>query len=325
MDSHGRVRKVKEYEVSVVNSGKLSKAFFIRILLGVLLSSGIQAKLAGHKTGWNENLIRCFYWWLTAKFIQMAAGLVRTVQGGCLQPQAYRTWPVFLPMSLSFMTNDTKVRDKGKQRLPLEGKRSITGVLKPKFVRVIIVKELFIILCSSLPPNLERKRQEWLFAPSLDQTLSRNPGGWLGRNSYLSGFFRCAKTSTTASGVSGKSQPSPALLLKLLGRKNFSSTLFGSRDLQIKLSKDRLTEEKTCNFYQHLHDGIRQKRSETQRSSLTQGLTCHFNKGKGVWTSRENNCEEATRKYMGELMEEKGYFRKLCLCTLSVLTFHLQW
>lgn len=54
--------------------------------------------------------------------------------------------PMFFPMILLFMTNDTKDRDIGKQWLPLERKRLITRELKLKFVRVIIVKELKCVL-----------------------------------------------------------------------------------------------------------------------------------------------------------------------------------
>lgn len=55
------------------------------------------------------------------------------------------------------------------------------------------------------------------------------------------------------------------------------------------------------------------------------GLPAILTKEKGFGLQGMINCEEATRKYMGELMEEKGCVSKVCLCKLSVLTFHLQW
>lgn len=36
------------------------------------------------------------------------------------------------------------------------------------------------------------------------------------------------------------------------------------------------------------------------------GLICHFNKGEGGWTSRDDNCGPGPGKYVGELMEGIG-------------------
>ena len=47
-------------------------------------------------------------------------------------------------------------------------------------------------------------------------------------------------------------------------------------------------------------------------------------KERGVGLQETINCGEVPRKYMGELMEDKGYFSKVCLCRfISVSTFHL--
>lgn len=63
-------------------------------------------------------------------------------------------------------------------------------------------------------------------------------------------------------------------IIRLKGRKRFSSTLLGSvQGLKIKLDKDRLTEEKHTNFtaFLHVHGGLH-KKMKTSKSHQSREL-----------------------------------------------------
>ena len=96
--------------------------------------------------------------------------------------------------------------------------------------------------------------------------------------------------------------------------EKLSSTLLSvvSGSLQIKLAKDRLGTQILLMF---MCTGVHRK--EVKLKETVSGTYIYpFNKGKRVWTPGLINCGEVTWKYMGELMENKGYFSKVCLCKL---------
>lgn len=95
----------------------------------------------------------------------------------------------------------------------------------------------------------------------------------------------------------------------LLERKNFSSTLLLSSvpgGLWMKLTKDWQEKRHTIfiNIYMH---GNSQKRNETQVVRLRSSYTL-------LTKASRDDCGKVTRKYVRELMEDEGYFSKICLC-----------
>lgn len=59
-----------------------------------------------------------------------------------------------------------------------------------------------------------------------------------------------------------------------------------------------------------------QKIRKYQRSSETCGLNIILAKERGFGLQRMTTVGKRAGNIWGELMEDKGYFRKVCLCTL---------
>lgn len=66
--------------------------------------------------------------------------------------------------------------------------------------------------------------------------------------------------------------------------------------------------------------------SETQRGGWTWGFISHSNKGRSSGLQGTMECGKVGRTSMRELMKDKAYFKKVCLCRLGLLSvLHLQW
>lgn len=71
--------------------------------------------------------------------------------------------------------------------------------------------------------------------------------------------------------------------------------------------------------------GVHRKEIKLKEVMRLGGFYVILTKEKKFWLKEMINCGTETGKYKGELMEDKGYFDKVCLYRLiSMPTLHLQ-
>lgn len=90
--------------------------------------------------------------------------------------------------------------------------------------------------------------------------------------------------------------------------------------LQIKLTKDGLTGAKDTQFLLIFTCiGVHRKEVKLKQVVRLRGLYTLLTKERVFGLQRMINCGRMIRKYVGELMEYKGYFGKVCLCKFIVV------
>lgn len=148
--------------------------------------------------------------WPIAKFVQIAAGPVRTINSLACEASSNNRligpMPVFYPMILLIRTNNTKTETKGKQRLSSRGRGSRRKVCKPKITRVTKCSHKCSLLPISIWKEKDKKRPLLL---SLHWPLSKDLGSWLHKYSYLGQRSRDLSYRLLSKQAS---QPIPSLL-----------------------------------------------------------------------------------------------------------------